>query len=400
MRSFLQMLCITWFFGLGLLVPFKSHSQCCVQDSSALVEFYWAANGPTWYNDANWLTSPVEDWYGVALGTGSISDRVRELSLVNNNLSGTISPLLSNLTELRLLILDGYNLTAVIPQYLGNTKLNHLSLFNNYLTNPIPLSLGNYSSNHINHLDLSNNEFSGVFPDTIIRSPYLVILRLRNNHFTQIGHEYPLTVWLENNRFTFKDIIYYKNLFPTNIVSPQDSLYGTWDTTILVGSTFVMDAWADTCSGNRYTWYKNGNWLNWDNPNSWMTINNAQVSHSGTYICRVSNPSQCSGVYLYRKAIHLTVSPTAHIDPQPIPKKQCIVIYRMGEQMLDISYGFDRNTRVEAGIYDECGRKVLRLFEGETANQEMHHYLGWMKKGLYIVRVKTHSGIITYKIII
>jgi hypothetical protein len=162
----------------------------------------------------------------------------------------------------------------------------------------------------------------------------------------------------------------------------------------------MMDAWADTCSGNLYTWYKNGNWLNWDNPNSWMTINNAQVSHSGTYICRVSNPSQCSGVYLYRKAIHLTVSPTANIDPLPEPNKQCSVNYRMGEKILDISFDFDKETHVEAHLYDECGRMVLRLFEGETMNQELHQYVGWMKKGMYIVRVKTDYGLITYKIII
>jgi hypothetical protein len=209
-----------------------------------------------------------------------------------------------------------------------------------------------------------------------------------------------MTVWIDNNMFTFKDIIYYKNLFTSNIVSPQDSLYDTWDTTIAVGSTFMMDAWADTCSGNRYTWYKNGNWLNWDNPNSWMTINNAQVSHSGTYICRVSNPSQCSGVYLYRKAIHLTVSPTANINPLPEPKKQCSVNYRMGEKILDISFDFDKETHVEAHLFDECGRMVLRLFEGETMNQELHQYVGWMKKGMYIVRVKTDEGLITYKIII
>ncbi len=38
-----------------------------VADSNALVEFYWDSNGPTWTNSDNWLTGPVQTWYGISI---------------------------------------------------------------------------------------------------------------------------------------------------------------------------------------------------------------------------------------------------------------------------------------------------------------------------------------------
>ena len=368
-----------------------------------LVEFYNFANGPSWTNNTNWLITPVHHWYGVAMNNpNGLTDRVYAIFLGNNNLLGTLTPLLFQLTELGVIDFSNNNLSGSIPSGIGNTKIMSLDLHNNNLTNPLPQSLGNSNTNNLFTLDISNNEFEGAFPDTIISNSHLFCLYINGNHFSSISHDHVLNVVkFMNNKLTFKDLIYYRNNNqPASVLMPQDSLYEPMDTTIAIGSTFVMDAWADTCSGNRYTWYKNGNWINWDSPSSNWTIYNAQVSNSGTYIGRVSNPSQCSNVYLYRKAIHLTVSPTANIETKPNTGNPCFIHYRQEDKILDISLHFDKGTYVEAFLYDECGRKVLCFFDGNTVQQDLHQYVGWMKKGIYVVIVTTRHEVFRNKIAI
>ena len=87
-------------------------------DRDALVAFYRATDGDNWYRNENWLTNaPIDTWYGV------ITDRmgrVIELSLSENDLSGSIPPVLGKLTELEWLDLADNRLLGPIPPELGN----------------------------------------------------------------------------------------------------------------------------------------------------------------------------------------------------------------------------------------------------------------------------------------
>jgi len=388
-------------------LPSKSlKSQVLTADSLALVEFYWAANGPNWTHNDNWLITKVELWYGVGLsneyGDLTLPSRVFFLGLPNNNLNGTIHPLICLLSKAGF-NLENNNLTGTIPPCIGNCDLSDLLLGNNQLTNPIPLSLGNDSINRLGFLDLSFNNFYGPFPDTIIRNNHIIYIQIQRNHFNSIGNKgnQGINVQLQENNLTFKDLIPYKNnLIPLIYMMPQDSVLESIDTTILIGSTFSMDAWVDTCSGNRYTWYKNGNWNNWNSPQSIYTINNAQMNNSGTYTCQINNPTQCSGVYLWRRTIHLTVSNTTGMSSEYLSQINCRINYRLREQTLDIAFNFPSEEKVSVKLYDETGRTALRLFEGTTSQQEFHHYLGWMKKGLYIVKVESKNGVFTKKVVV
>jgi len=237
-----------------------------VQDSLILVEFYNATNGDTWTNNDNWLVTPVYFWHGVSLLEYY---RVLWLELPNNNLNGFISPLLCQLTMLYFLNLTGNNLSGPIPECIGELHyMTALLLDNNHLSGTLPNSLGYRADSLMLTLGINNNNFEGEFPDTIIKSDMIGYLDISGNKFTSIGKKnfswlFQL-FYMENNCFTFEDIIPYK-LEPINGIftySPQDSVLSKIDTTLLVGSALVMDAWVDTCSNNRYRWKKNGNFLN------------------------------------------------------------------------------------------------------------------------------------------
>jgi hypothetical protein len=398
--------------------PKGGKSQVAVSDSLALVEFYWASNGPTWTNDSNWLTGPVISWFGVLTDISTALTppfRVLTVSLCYNNLNGILSPLICNVTKLRTLSVCGNNLTGQLPTNIGFlSDLIVLNASDCHFTNPIPISLGSSLTNNLHNLNLGGNEFSGHFPDTILHNKRLSSLNITFNHYSSIKCYYQEMkllnpnylsglIELNNNNFTFDDLIPYKqlNLPPDNLfIAPQDSVLSGLDTTIVAGSSFTMDSWVDTCSTNRYTWYKNGNWLNWASTNSSWTITNAQSANSGYYTCAITNPAQCSILTLWRKTIHVTVGPTPGINEYSTDNPFCKIIYHLQSQMLDVTFNLPANEKVVCNLYDETGRKILRLYEGIVSHQELHHYLGWMKKGLYIVKAETLHNVITKKVIV
>ena len=55
-------------------------------DSLALVALYDSTDGHHWSSNSGWKTDGLDDWYGVTLK----NDRVDEISLSNNNLTGPI----------------------------------------------------------------------------------------------------------------------------------------------------------------------------------------------------------------------------------------------------------------------------------------------------------------------
>lgn len=79
-------------------------------ECNALVSFYTATQGDQWITATNWLsTTPGVsycDWYGVTCAGG----RVTQLNLGRNRLTGPLPPVLTNLTALTQLRLDGNRL--------------------------------------------------------------------------------------------------------------------------------------------------------------------------------------------------------------------------------------------------------------------------------------------------
>ena len=111
-------------------------------------------------------------WDNLGQLTGSIPPvignltNLTQLILNDNQLTGTIPPEIGNLTNLTKLQLQNNQLTGSIPSEIGNlTNLEFLWLSNNQLTGEIPSEIGNLTN--LTDLDLYNNQLTGEIPETI-----------------------------------------------------------------------------------------------------------------------------------------------------------------------------------------------------------------------------------------
>ncbi|KAE8710873.1 putative LRR receptor-like serine/threonine-protein kinase [Hibiscus syriacus] len=165
-------------------------------------------------NLSNWNRGDpcTSNWTGVLCFNTTQDDgylHVRELQLLNMNLSGSLSPDLGLLSRLQILDFMWNGISGSIPKEIGNiTSLELLLLNGNHLTGPLPEEIGffqiwtEYKLTHMN-----NNSISGQIPPELARLPYLVHFLLDNNNLS--GHLPPelsrmpnLTILqLDNNNF-------------------------------------------------------------------------------------------------------------------------------------------------------------------------------------------------------
>ncbi|KAG8388797.1 hypothetical protein BUALT_Bualt02G0162500 [Buddleja alternifolia] len=136
--------------------------------------------------------------------SGSLSPELGRLSYMMildfmwNNISGTIPKEIGNITTLELLLLNGNQLTGSLPDELGSlSNLDRIQIDENQISGPIPLSFANLSkAKHFGqippelsrlpnlvHLLLDNNNLSGYLPPELSLMPSLMIIQLDNNDF-------------------------------------------------------------------------------------------------------------------------------------------------------------------------------------------------------------------------
>ncbi|XP_075519735.1 putative LRR receptor-like serine/threonine-protein kinase At1g06840 isoform X1 [Primulina tabacum] len=175
----------------------------------------------------------TSNWTGITCYNTPLDDaylHVKELFLLNLNLSGSLAPelgLLSNLTildfmwnnltgsipkeigkisTLQLLLLNGNQLTGSLPEELGNlSNLDRIQIDQNHISGEIPLSFANLRK--AKHFHMNNNSLSGQIPPDLYRLPILVHLLLDNNNLSgylppQLSETPSLKIFqLDNNNF-------------------------------------------------------------------------------------------------------------------------------------------------------------------------------------------------------
>ncbi|CAM0945264.1 unnamed protein product [Alopecurus aequalis] len=126
--------------------------------------------------DDNQLTGTIDQWIGKLV-------RLQHLNLQMNKFSGTIPPSISNLSPLISLSLAKNQFTGSIPPSLGN--LQHTSTLNlsyNNLYGVIPVEFGNLIP--LTTLDLPSNKFSGEIPISLGQCRQLVTIQMDQNFLT------------------------------------------------------------------------------------------------------------------------------------------------------------------------------------------------------------------------
>ncbi|XP_020255330.1 protein NSP-INTERACTING KINASE 1-like [Asparagus officinalis] len=130
----------------------------------------------------NWDHDSVDpcSW---AMITCSSENFVTELATPSQNLSGTLSPSIGNLTNLENVLLQNNMISGPIPHEIGKlTNLKTLDLSSNFLSGEIPSSIGNLKN--LEYLRLNNNSLSGAFPFSLADIKPLAFLDLSYNNLS------------------------------------------------------------------------------------------------------------------------------------------------------------------------------------------------------------------------
>ncbi|KAK6944304.1 Leucine-rich repeat-containing N-terminal, plant-type [Dillenia turbinata] len=165
-------------FTLSLLVSFLFLSSFPLslsyeprnQEVEALIGIRAALNDPHGVLN-NWDEFSVDpcSW---AMITCSSENLVIGFGAPSQALSGTLSGVIANLTNLKQILLQNNNISGQIPPELGKLpRLQTLDLSNNRFSGSIPHSIGQLSD--LQYLRLNNNSLSGAFPVSLAKVPLL-----------------------------------------------------------------------------------------------------------------------------------------------------------------------------------------------------------------------------------
>ncbi|XP_022945478.1 protein NSP-INTERACTING KINASE 1-like isoform X3 [Cucurbita moschata] len=130
----------------------------------------------------NWDENAVDpcSW---SMITCSSEKFVISLGAPSQNLSGSLSPSIGNLTNLQSVLLQDNNISGTIPMELGNIpSLDTLDLSSNGFHGEIPISLSNLKS--LQYLRLNNNSLSGAIPSSLANMTQLALLDLSFNNLS------------------------------------------------------------------------------------------------------------------------------------------------------------------------------------------------------------------------
>ena len=148
-------------------------------DSSALVDLYNATNlFDNWSYGENWLNTPVALWEGITIE----NERVVEINLPFNAMTGGIPPSIASLDQLRVLNVSGNDINFIPSELWSLSSLEYLDLNGNNLEGELSSSIGNLINLQI--LNIGNNDWQGDLPESIFDLSQLRELWMLNGGFS------------------------------------------------------------------------------------------------------------------------------------------------------------------------------------------------------------------------
>ena len=159
----------------------QAANENIIKQKNALMKFYEATNGDSWTNKTNWGTDkPLSEWYGVTVNSEGM---VTSLILDSNNLSGSLTNEIGELSSLQTISLKSNKISGELPDSLGMiTTLTSIDLSANEFTGAVPETFANLAS--LTNLNLSSNKLSGELTDVYTSMSSLTELHLSGNNFT------------------------------------------------------------------------------------------------------------------------------------------------------------------------------------------------------------------------
>ncbi|PSS21056.1 LRR receptor-like serine/threonine-protein kinase [Actinidia chinensis var. chinensis] len=175
------------FFFLFSATPSLSY-ESRNHEVEALVKIRNALNDPRGALN-NWDEDSVDpcSW---AMITCSSDNLVTGLGAPSQGLSGKLSGMIANLTNLRQVLLQNNNISGEVPPEIGVLpNLQTLDLSNNQFSGHMPVSLGLLSG--LQYLRLNNNSLSGAIPLSLAKVPQLAFLDLSYNNLSGPVPKFP-----------------------------------------------------------------------------------------------------------------------------------------------------------------------------------------------------------------
>lgn len=191
-------------------------------DSTAMVAIYNEI-GP-WGNE--WDLKDIQTWGGVtaSLDLSTNEYRITRFNYPMGNYHGTFPDAFRQLTELRVLIVAGGDLSGPIPSWIGElTNLFYLVIGDNNMDGSIPSEIGKLTN--LENLRIANCQIGGTLPETLGNLTKLTRLEITD---CNVDGEIPKT--LANLRDS--TIILFNNTklsgtFPIEILHPMSGIYCT-----------------------------------------------------------------------------------------------------------------------------------------------------------------------------
>jgi len=317
-------------------------------------------------------------------GYFGILDSLKTIIFVSNPLFGgelNDSLCLSN-TLNEIIIIDCPMFYGKIPDCFGGNYIG-IRITGTNLTDTIPSTISNISRDGpgLSFVYLNNNKFTAV--ETVYWESDTYYYTLQNNKI-QFG-------CFENSLVALGSVNKFNQRF--GFIHPQDSMWHPLDTTIAIGSDYILDS---RVSGqyNTYWWYKDSVFLGWNTTGLWEIIN-ASVDDVGLYNCKIRNDYITPIKDLILDRHHIIVRVDSLVTAPDIDLQQPVAYPVPFNENIKINNLYFNGSYYTISIISSEGKEVFGLKTNksfEIINTES------FPKGAYFIRILQGSKAYSYKV--